>query len=384
MSRKPHRPISSRIDPADMPAAWSETPAVWDALFDAPPPQPQQAEVSDEEDEDEAALLSGEPMVFGPVEASDGQQRLDKWLAMAAPDMSRSRLKSLIEQGHVTIDRALIQDARHAVKPGQRITVCLPAAAPADPEPQNIPLTVVYEDQHLIVIDKPAGMVVHPAAGSPDGTVVNALLHHCGSSLSGIGGVRRPGIVHRIDKDTSGLLVVAKTDQAHHGLAEQFAAHTLERAYWAVVWGRPSPLQGEITGAIGRSPHNRQKMAIVQRGGKHALTRYRTIASYLDGAASLVECRLATGRTHQIRVHMTHLGHPLIGDPVYGQQSKRRKGLTDEAATCVSGFSRQALHAWLLGFIHPATGEAIRFTSAVPNDMARLVRSLGGELPQTP
>lgn len=384
MSRKPRRPAFT--PPTLSESASSE----WQSFFDAPQAEPSllataQEGIDEEDDElsDDAAAFGDDEAVLelGPVQDSEAQQRLDKWLAVTAPDLSRARVKSLIEQGRVSLNGVLIQDARYPVKPGEMLTVRLPAAAPALPQPQNIPLTVVYEDEHLIVIDKPPGMVVHPAAGSPDGTLVNALLYHCGDSLSGIGGVRRPGIVHRIDKETSGLLVVAKTDQAHHGLAEQFAAHTLERAYWAVVWGRPSPARGEISGAIGRSPTNRQKMAVVQRGGKQALTRYRTLATYQDGIASLIECRLSTGRTHQIRVHMTHLGHSLVGDPVYGQQ-RRRKGLSPESAACVEGFHRQALHAWLLGFVHPATGEFVRFTSAIPSDMNNLIHAFGGEIPK--
>lgn len=381
MSRKPrHRPTVPDLSSL-------EHSNDWQSLFESAP-QDSLPPVGlpilpdgDEEDGEETSWGDCETLTLGPVAEADRGQRLDKWLAVAAPDLSRSRLKSLIEQGQVFLEDALIQDARYPVKPGHIITVKVPAATPAEPIAQDIPLEIVYEDEHLIVINKPPGMVVHPAAGSPDGTLVNALLHHCGESLSGIGGVRRPGIVHRIDKDTSGLLVVAKTDLAHHGLAEQFAAHTLERAYWALVWGRPSPTQGEISGDIGRSPTNRQKMAVVQRGGKHALTRYRTLASYENGAATLIECRLATGRTHQIRVHMTHIGHALVGDPVYGQQ-KRRKGLSEPAATAVANFHRQALHAYLLGFVHPATGESVRFTSPFPSDMSTLVESMGGCSPE--
>jgi 23S rRNA pseudouridine1911/1915/1917 synthase len=227
-------------------------------------------------------------------------------------------------------------------------------------------------------------MVVHPAPGSPDGTLVNALLHHCGPSLSGIGGVRRPGIVHRIDKDTSGLLVVAKSDMTHQGLSTQFSDRTVDRAYWALVWGTPRPAAGEVEGNIGRSPTNRQKMAVVKRGGKTALTRYRTVTSFLGGAVSLIECRLATGRTHQIRVHMAHVGHTLVGDPVYG--SNRRKGVPAEALALLAGFTRQALHARLLGFVHPITGETHTFHSVLPEDMRDLIaalESLGEPLGET-
>ncbi|MFA7429505.1 MAG: RluA family pseudouridine synthase [Rhodospirillaceae bacterium] len=311
-----------------------------------------------------------------PTTEEDGGARLDKWLADAVPDLSRSRLKALIEAGHVTIDGVTIEDASHRVKPGQIATVDVPEATTANPLPQPMPLEIVYEDDYLIVIDKPPGMVVHPAPGSPDGTLVNALLHHCGASLSGIGGVRRPGIVHRIDKDTSGLLVAAKSDTAHQGLSTQFSDRTVNRAYWALVWGTPRPSAGEVEGNIGRSPTNRQKMAVVKRGGKIALTRYRTVSSFLGGAVSLIECRLATGRTHQIRVHMAHVGHTLVGDPLYG--SSRRKGITADAQAMVAGFDRQALHAHLLGFVHPITGETLTFNSPLPEDMRALIERLNG------
>lgn len=238
-------------------------------------------------------------------------------------------------------------------------------------------LSVAYEDDDLIVIDKPPGLVVHPAPGSPDHTLVNALLAHCGESLSGIGGVKRPGIVHRIDKDTSGLLVVAKNDRAHHGLAEQFSVHSLERAYRALVWGVPMPAQGEIHGNIGRSPQDRKKMAIVSHGGKPALTRYRVLRSFAGGAVSLVECRLATGRTHQIRVHMTSIGHPLVGDQTYGRaRSAKVKHLPDQARLALLEFPRQALHASVLGFIHPNSGVMLKFESQIPDDFNELVSLL--------
>lgn len=319
-------------------------------------------------------------LTLGPVRPDADGLRLDKWLADTAPELSRSRLKTLIEAGQVTLDGATIEDASMRVKPGQVATVNVPEASTAEPQPQPLPLSILYEDEHLIVIDKPPGMVVHPAPGSPDGTLVNALLFHCGSTLSGIGGVRRPGIVHRIDKDTSGLMVVAKNDTAHQGLAVQFAERTLERAYYAVVWGSPMPPRGEVEGNIGRSPANRQKMAVVKRGGKTALTRYRVIRRYLDSVASLIECRLATGRTHQIRVHMAHIGHTLIGDPLYGNQ-RRRKGVPAAIAPTLEAFPRQALHAYLLGFTHPYTGQHLRFTSPMPEDMCDLIEALGGAPP---
>lgn len=318
------------------------------------------------------------PLTLPPVTAEQAGTRLDKWLAEAAPALSRSRLKALILDGRVSLDGATIVDPSIRVKPAQHGVIDLPAATPALPVPQNIPLTVVYEDDDLIVIDKPAGMVVHPAPGSPDGTLVNALLYHCGNRLSGIGGVRRPGIVHRIDKDTSGLLVVAKSDRAHHGLSAQFADKSAERAYWALVWGCPLPRAGEVEGNIGRSPQNRQKMALLRNGGKPALTRFRTLQSLCGDAVALIECRLATGRTHQIRVHLTHIGHGLIGDPMYGA-GRRVRGLPTEARAAAEAFPRQALHAWLLGFTHPVSGEQMRFESPMPDDMAALLAALGGE-----
>ncbi|MCR6632572.1 MAG: RluA family pseudouridine synthase [Magnetospirillum sp.] len=312
-----------------------------------------------------------------PVTPEETGQRLDKWLSARLPELSRTRVKSLIEQGQVSLGVATIADASAKVKAGQEFTVAVPPDAPAEPEAQEIALAVVYEDDDLIVIDKPAGMVVHPAPGSPDQTLVNALLAHCGESLSGIGGVRRPGIVHRIDKDTSGLLVVAKNDRAHHALSEQFATHSLERAYKAVVWGVPNPPKGEIEGAIGRSPNDRKKMAIVSHGGKHAHTRYRVIRPYATGALSLVECRLSTGRTHQIRVHMTSIGHPLVGDQTYGRsRAAKLRAIPEEGRASLAAFPRQALHAYLLGFTHPTTGEVVRFESELPNDICVLLKFL--------
>lgn len=323
--------------------------------------------------------MSAQTTLLTPATAEEAGQRLDKWLSARLPELSRTRVKALIEQGLVTSAGATIADASAKVKAGQDFTVAVPPDAPAEPEAQPIALTVVYEDDDLIVIDKPPGMVVHPAPGSPDQTLVNALLAHCGQSLSGIGGVRRPGIVHRIDKDTSGLLVVAKNDRAHHGLSEQFAAHSLERAYKALVWGLPTPPNGDIEGAIGRSPQDRKKMAVVSHGGKHAHTRYRVIRPLAGGVVSLVECRLSTGRTHQIRVHMTSIGHPLIGDPVYGRsRSAKLKALPESARTALAAFPRQALHAYLLGFIHPVSGERLKFESDVASDFSNLIFELDG------
>lgn len=309
--------------------------------------------------------------------APQAGMRLDKWLSDSLPDISRSRLKSMIEGGRVNLDGALATDAGRRLKGGEVCVLDIPEAEPADPEAEAIALDVVYEDDELIVIDKPAGMVVHPAAGNHSSTLVNALLHHCQGSLSGIGGVKRPGIVHRLDKDTSGLLVAAKTDAAHQGLAEQFAAHSLTRAYRAVCWGVPMPRHGEIEGNIGRSSANRKKMALVERGGKPALTRYRVEKAFGQTAA-LIECRLATGRTHQIRVHMTSIGHPLIGDPLYGRRSAGGKGLPTEIRTRLTHFPRQALHAFLLGFLHPITGAPLLFESKIPKDFNELTSFLEG------
>ncbi|MES2494377.1 MAG: RluA family pseudouridine synthase [Pseudomonadota bacterium] len=300
-----------------------------------------------------------------------GGQRLDKALADAS-GLSRERIKALLADGRITLAGRPVAQA--SVKPaaGTPFAIALPAATPAEAAPQDIPLVIVHEDDDLIVIDKPAGLVVHPAAGNLDGTLVNALLHHCHGQLSGIGGVARPGIVHRIDKDTSGLLVVAKSDVAHEGLARQFADHSIERAYIAITNGRPLPVAGTIRGNIGRSTANRKKMALVDDGrGKHAVTHYRTLET-LD-AAALVECRLETGRTHQVRVHFASIGHALVGDPVYGRPSPRLRPILQKLA-----FSRQALHAAVLGFVHPRSGEAIRVSSDLPDDMRELLFELRG------
>lgn len=288
--------------------------------------------------------------------------RLDKFLSEGVAGLSRARIKALMEDGYVFVGElggVPAEDGAKKTRTGEVYVICVPPTAEAEPQPQDIPLDVVYEDQDLIVIDKPPGLVVHPAAGNADGTLVNALLAHCKGSLSGIGGVARPGIVHRLDKGTGGLMVAAKNDAAHEGLSKQFADHTLERAYYAVVWGVPKPAVGEIEGNIGRSPQNRKKMAVVKKGGKHALTRYKVLRAFGDVAA-LVECRLATGRTHQIRVHMTSIGHSLIGDPVYGGGGKSRRAKLGEAARrAVDSLDHQALYAFELGFSHPRTGKKI-------------------------
>ena len=297
--------------------------------------------------------------------------RLDRALAEALPNLSRERLKNLIKGGRVAdATGTILWDPSARAAASATIAVRLPATTPAHNVAQDMGLVVAYEDEHLIVVDKPAGMVVHPAAGNLDGTMVNALLHHCAGQLSGIGGVARPGIVHRIDKDTSGLIVAAKHDKAHEGLAKQFAAHSIDRRYLAIATGRPMPANGTVDAALGRSSTNRKKMAVVAEGrGKHAITHYRTIEPLKN--ATLVECRLETGRTHQVRVHMMHIGHPLVGDPVYG---RAKKPLSEVLKA--RNFARQALHAAHLGFIHPVTGNRIALDSELPADMRELIDEL--------
>jgi len=325
---------------------------------------------------------SAEVMRRAVVASEQAGWRLDRFLAAALGDISRSRLQQLLQSGAVTHTRKTIRDGNFRVKSGEAYTVHVPPPAPAVPQGQNIPLQVVYEDKDLIVIEKPAGLVVHPAAGNPDGTLVNALIAHCGTSLSGVGGVARPGIVHRLDKDTSGLLVAAKNERAMGSLAKQFANHTIERAYHAVVWGAPRAGDGIVEGQIGRNPFDRKRMAVLRGGGKQARTRYRLVEKFGDPEkpfASLIECRLETGRTHQIRVHLTHIGHPLIGDPAYGKsrQAPRPKTTAQEVAfAAASNFSRQALHAYILGFQHPTLHKAMRFESRWPADLAELISAL--------
>lgn len=314
--------------------------------------------------------MGAEDIILQGVIATGGQ-RLDKALAEGS-GLSRERVKALLDEGRILLDGQVARQASAKPAAGAGWTIAVPQAAPAEAQPQDIPLSIAYEDEHLIVVDKPAGLVVHPAAGNPDGTLVNALLHHCRGQLSGIGGVARPGIVHRIDKDTSGLLVVAKTDIAHEGLARQFADHSIHRAYRAITAGRPVPPSGTVRGAIGRSSHDRKKMALVEDGrGKHAVTHYQTLQT-LDSAA-LVECRLETGRTHQVRVHLASIGHALLGDPVYGRTPPRLRPVLTAL-----GFRRQALHAAELGFIHPVNGESVKLVSPIPGDMAELIHTLGG------
>lgn len=322
-----------------------------------------------------------ETLVAGP----DAGGRLDAWLAEAlGPDLSRSRIKALIETGAVLVNDEPARQAKQKIQPGDVVRLALPE--PEDPVPQgeDIPLEVLYEDDDLIVINKQAGLVVHPGAGNWTGTLVNALIHHCGNSLSGIGGVRRPGIVHRLDRDTTGVMVIAKNDRTHRHLAGQFADHgltgPLERAYQAIVWGKPQGLKGTIDAGLGRA-RDRVRRAVRTDDGpdvRHAVTHYLVRERYdekPDGscAASLVECRLETGRTHQIRVHMAHIGHPLVGDEDYGAAFRTKANrLPEPLRGIVNDFSRQALHAYLLVIEHPATGKTLRFEAPLPADMAQL------------
>jgi len=327
--------------------------------------------------------LSEETVAYR-VAPEHGGDRLDRFLAAAAANLSRTRVKSLIEAGHASIDGATVKDPSLLLRAGQTASLRLPP--PADPKPlgEKVPLIIVFEDEHLLVIDKPAGLVVHPAAGHQSGTLVNALLAHCGASLSGISGVKRPGIVHRLDRDTSGLLVAAKTDAAHHGLAKLFADHgktlPLAREYLAFVWGAPARPFGTIDAQLSRHATSRQKIAVVPAGrGRRALTHWRLIESFA-GKASLISCRLETGRTHQIRVHMTHIGHPVLGDPVYAAGFKSKTARLPLAAQArLASLSRQALHAAVLGFPHPVTGVQLYFTSALPPDLRSLRDALAGE-----
>lgn len=307
--------------------------------------------------------------------ALEKASRVDRFFLGHFSEISRSRLKALIEKGCLLCNDSPVTSPSQKVRQGDVFTLTIPDADPAIPEAEDIPLTILYEDDALIVIDKPAGMVVHPAAGNQSATLVNALLFHCRDSLSGIGGVKRPGIVHRLDKDTSGVMVAAKTDAAHTGLSEQFAVHSIHRLYKAAVWGHPVPPKGRIEGAIGRHPVNRKKMTIRDSGGKHAVTHYDVQNRFPLGA--LVNCTLETGRTHQIRVHMTSIGHSLIGDPVYGRAPKNlSKQLDALGLETLKGFQRQALHAAELGFIHPVTGESMSFESPLPADMTGLISAL--------
>lgn len=329
---------------------------------------------------------AGHECLILTVDEADAGTRLDKFLATRLSEHSRTRLKALVIDGAISVNDMIETDPNRKLIAGSAISVAIPEAIPAAPQAEAIPLTIVYEDPDLIVIDKPAGLVVHPAAGHASGTLVNALIAHCGDSLSGIGGVKRPGIVHRLDKDTTGLLVIAKNDRTHKKLAEQFADHgrtgPLQRTYRAIVWGVPERKHGTIDAAIDRSTKHRDRMTVVKgERGREAITHYEVLETFAgsDGSpvASLVACHLETGRTHQIRVHMTHLGHPLLGDPVYGAGFRTKISLLPEITReIVQNFARQALHAAELGFEHPKTGEELHFESIDPEDFAGLLRAL--------
>jgi 23S rRNA pseudouridine1911/1915/1917 synthase len=312
---------------------------------------------------------------FVTFDQSASGERLDRALAAALPILTRSRVKALIESRRVTLaDGRTIEEPSRKVKTGECFVVDIPEAEPAEPQPQALDLDILYEDSDLLVVDKPAGMVVHPAPGNPDNTLVNALLAHCGQGLSGIGGVRRPGIVHRLDKDTSGVMVVAKNDATHQALSRLFASHNLTRIYQALVWGGPKENAGVIEAAIGRHPVDRKRMAIRRSSGRAAITEYwveRRFGSALRPMASLMGAKLRTGRTHQVRVHLAHLGCPVVGDPVYG-----RKSGNAAAPASLKTFGRQALHAAVLAFRHPGTGKEMRFATELPQDFRILLSEL--------
>lgn len=345
---------------------------------------------NDESDCDEAEEAPDEPALAGPRELTPGDDeaglRLDRFLANHLAGLSRSRIQALIRQGQVEGVAGPIADPGSKVKAGQMVRITIPAPEPAGPAGEVMPLTIVHEDKHLIVIDKPAGLVVHPAAGHAQGTLVNALIAHCGDELSGIGGVKRPGIVHRLDKDTSGLLVVAKSDAAHQGLAQQFASHgtdgRLVRTYEAFVWGVPQRQSGDINANLERSRSNRTRMAVVRgERGRHAVTHFEVVETFTGPdekpLASRLRLVLETGRTHQIRVHLAHIGHPVMGDAVYGAGFKASARRLDEnAADALETLGRQALHAAELGFEHPVTGRALHFTSPRPRDIEALYAAL--------
>ncbi len=322
------------------------------------------------------------------VGGDEGSPRLDRVLAVLRPELSRSRLKALILAGSVTAKGGPIRDPAYHVAKGDTITIDVPEAAPPEPQGEDIALDITYEDDDIIVIDKPRGLVVHPAAGHETGTLVNALIAHCGSSLSGIGGVKRPGIVHRLDKDTTGLMVVAKNDRAHASLTAQFADHgrtgPMQRGYMAFVWGVPGRQRGTVDAPIDRHPYAREKMA-VREGGREAVTHWelREVFSGRDGkpVASLLACQLETGRTHQIRVHLSHIGHPLMGDTVYGSHFKTKAGqLGEKSKDALTALGRQALHAYLLTLEHPRTGELLHWEAALPEDLLLLQAALKAAL----
>ncbi|MFO1015006.1 MAG: RluA family pseudouridine synthase [Caulobacteraceae bacterium] len=328
------------------------------------------------EPEDDDALDLEPDLRVVEIFPDEAGERLDKVLAARLADLSRARLQALIGEGRVTFGGAPVGGASEKAKAGL-YHLEIPAPLPADPLPENLPLAVLFEDEHLIVIDKPPGMAAHPAPGTPSGTLVNALLAHCGASLSGIGGVARPGIVHRLDKDTSGVMVAAKTDAAHQGLSALFAAHDIERLYIALARGAPKAAKGTVATRLGRSSADRKKMAVLKSGGREAVTHYQVKRAFGPAArppknaplASRIECRLETGRTHQIRVHLAHVGAPVLADPLYGSGSP---AAPVKAAMAAAGLQRQALHAAVLGFVHPVTGETLRFETPLPEDMAQL------------
>ncbi len=343
--------------------------------------------MTNDEDDIEAP---GDGEVRTAVAPEGAGERVDVWLAQLWPDLSRSRVQGLIGAGKLSVDGAPVTHAKDKPRAGATYALVLPPPEPAAPQPEVLPLSIVFEDAHLVVVDKAMGMAMHPAPGSMRGTLVNALLAHCGDSLSGIGGVARPGIVHRIDKDTTGLVVVAKHDAAHQGLAKRFAKHDIDRVYYAVTRGAPKERTATIENRLVRSSEDRRKYVVARdpntEAGKIAITQYWTIESYGQqagasagrAAAALLECRLHTGRTHQIRAHLTHLGCPLVGDPLYGKQRgfKAEGPHAEEAAAAVAAFPRQALHAAVLGFVHPITGDELRFTSELPADMQNLLGAL--------
>ena len=348
------------------------TRATLAAMISTPMPQTSILSARNEPSADRPASLD---FTATPEQAGE---RLDRAFA-GMGSLSRSRVKALVEAGHASRDGVATRDPSESLRPGARYSLSVPPPEAATPLPQAMDLTILFEDRHLIVLDKPAGLVVHPAPGHAEGTLVNAILHHAGDELSGIGGEKRPGIVHRLDKDTSGVMVVAKSEAAHQALSAAFAERDLERSYLALAWGTPSPVSGSVDAPIGRHPADRKRMAVVPRGGKHALTHFSTERAW-GAACALLRCRLATGRTHQIRVHMAHIGHPLVGDPVYCRRTPAAaRGLTEAAREALLAFPRQALHAQTLGFRHPITNEPLRFTSPLPPDMAALIAALDAQ-----
>lgn len=338
--------------------------------------------MTDEGSQDEGEALEEEALDAAPVPlivpAEAAGARIDRWIAETDPTLSRSRVKALLGEGAIRLNGVAAPSPSVKLKQGDAIEIDMPAPVPASPVPQALPLRVLFEDEHLIVLDKEAGMAVHPAPGTPDGTLVNALLAHCGEGLLGIGGVSRPGIVHRLDKGTSGVMVVAKTDAAYGGLQPQFADHTIERRYLAVCWRAPRMTSGAIDKPIGRSPYNRKKMAILAHGGRRAITHFRVAERFGAPAfASLLECRLETGRTHQIRVHLTSLGHPILGDPTYGRgHTSLVRTLQGDLALAISRLERPMLHAAKLGFRHPVGGQDLTFDAHAPGDFTSLLALL--------